>query len=67
VLANGILVVKWTDKETVHMLSTKHNRPKFVEKNEGKKKLKANCVVEDNSATGGVHTHDLCAAPYPLT
>jgi hypothetical protein len=60
--------VKWAYKKTVHIHSTKHKKPEFVEikKSEGKRKLKPNCGAKYNSPMDGVDTHDQHLVSHPL-
>lgn len=65
---NGLLALRWKDKRDVYMLTTKHASVELTEvrNNQGRTKLKPNCVIDYNKGMGGIDLNDQMLACFPI-
>ncbi|XP_015433735.1 PREDICTED: piggyBac transposable element-derived protein 4-like [Dufourea novaeangliae] len=65
---NGILSLKWKDKQDVHIISTKHESAEMITQNEShlNPTFKPRCIVDYNEGMIGIDRHDQVLASFPI-
>ncbi|XP_017795982.1 PREDICTED: piggyBac transposable element-derived protein 4-like [Habropoda laboriosa] len=65
---NGILALKWKDKQDVHILSTKHESVEMTEQNGSQltPTFKPKCIVDYNRGMIGIDRKDQILAGFPV-